>query len=94
MDDKVTTLLPTYRRPKMLNRAILSILNQTHQNVQVCVFDDSSGDETEHVVCSLMKKDGRVKYYHHPNNIGALANFKFAFNHVDPPFFSILSNAH
>lgn len=92
MHDKVTALIPTYRRPEWLRRAILSVLRQTHGNLQVSVFDDASGDGTEEVIRNLSADDKRIKYHRHENNIGALSNFKFAFNSVDTPYFSVLSN--
>jgi len=89
---KITTLIATYKRPGTLKRAISSALKQTYQDLQVSVFDDASEDETQSVVHEMMKKDPRVKYYCHDNNMGALANFKFTFQHIDTPFFSILSD--
>ena len=59
----ITTIIPTYRRPKLLRRAILSVLNQTYTNIQVCVFDNASGDETALVVAELARMDNRVKYF-------------------------------
>jgi glycosyltransferase involved in cell wall biosynthesis len=92
MNDKITTLICTYRRPKSLRRAILSALNQTHGNLQVSVFDDASGDNSEQVVVDIMKNDDRVKYYCHASNIGQLPNYRFAFESIDTPYFSILSD--
>ncbi|RKX41747.1 MAG: glycosyltransferase family 2 protein, partial [Thermotogae bacterium] len=62
----ITTIIPTYRRPKLLQRAIKSVLNQTYPHFQVCVYDNASGDETAEVVAEFAKKDPRVKYYCHP----------------------------
>ena len=92
MNAKITALIPTYRRPKYLRRSILSVLGQSYKNLQLSVFDNDSRDETKDVVSSLNKNDGRIKYHCHPNNIGALANFRHAFNSVDTPYFSILSD--
>jgi glycosyltransferase involved in cell wall biosynthesis len=52
----ITTIIPTYRRPKLLRRAIKSVLNQTYLHFQVCVYDNASGDETAEVVSELAKK--------------------------------------
>jgi len=88
----ITTIIPTYRRPKMLRRAIRSVLNQTYQHFQVCIYDNASGDETPCVAAEMAKKDPRVKYHCHPENIGALANFNYGMAHVDTQFFSFLSD--
>ena len=46
MDRKITTLIPTHRRPEYLRRTILSALSQTYSNLQVSIFDDASNDNT------------------------------------------------
>ncbi len=88
----ITTVIPTYRRPRLLRRAILSVLNQTYPHVRVCVYDNASGDETEEVVAELMQKDSRVRYHRHPENIGLFNNFNYGLQKVEPPFFSLLSD--
>jgi glycosyltransferase involved in cell wall biosynthesis len=88
----ITTIIPTYRRPKLLRRAIKSVLNQTYPHFQVCVYDNASGDETAEVVAELAKEDSRVKYHCHGENIGAINNFIYGMEHVDTPFFSLLSD--
>ena len=92
MGDKVTALIPTYQRPKLLRRAILSVLNQTHKNLQVSVFDNASGDNTEDVVAALKNQDTRILYHRHKKNMGALQNFKYAFRSVNTAYFSVLSD--
>ena len=86
----ITAVIPTYRRPALLRRAILSVLGQTYPHVRVCVFDNASGDETEAVVAALMRRDPRVYYHRHHENIGAFKNFSFGMRAVDTPYFSIL----
>jgi len=69
----ITTIIPTYlRRPVMLKRAIESVLNQTYEDFQVCVYDNCSGDETAHVPAQLMQGEDRIKYHCHTENIGGL----------------------
>lgn len=88
----ITTIIPTYRRPNLLRRAIKSVLNQAYSNFQVCVYDNASGDETAQVVAEFAKKDPRVKYHCHATNIGGFANFDYGMRHVETPFFSFLSD--
>jgi len=89
---QITTIIPTYRRPQLLRRAIQSVLNQTYPDFQVCVYDNASGDETAEVVAEFAKKDSRVKYHCHAENIGAVANFNYGMAQVDTPYFSFLSD--
>jgi GT2 family glycosyltransferase len=88
----ITAIIPTYQRPRLLKRAIHSVLNQTYPNLQVCIYDNASGDETEAVVREIAEKDQRVKYFCHPTNIGAARNFEYGLSHVNTPYFSLLSD--
>lgn len=88
----VTTVIPTYRRPQLLRRAINSALNQSRPDGIVAVFDDASGDETEAVAREFVDRDTRVTYHRHSTNLGLVGNFRFALERVATPYFSILSN--
>ena len=40
--DLVSVIIPTYKRPTTLDRAINSILGQTYSNVEIIVVDDNN----------------------------------------------------
>jgi glycosyltransferase involved in cell wall biosynthesis len=40
----VSVVIPTYKRPDMLGRAINSVLNQTYDNIEIIVVDDNDAD--------------------------------------------------
>ncbi len=88
----ITVIIPTFRRPELLRRAILSVLRQTFLSFQVCVYDDASNDDTQLVVTELAETDSRVKYHRHERNIGTAANFNYGLQRVNTPFFSFLSD--
>ncbi|MGO9607088.1 MAG: glycosyltransferase family 2 protein [Candidatus Binataceae bacterium] len=92
MEPRITTIIPTYRRPKLLRRAILSVLQQTYRDFEVKVYDNASCDETREVVGNFMASDSRVKYHCHPENIGLVQNFAYGMERVYTPFFNILSD--
>lgn len=89
---QVTTILTTFRRPKLLRRAIASVLNQTYPAIKVLVLDDASGDETEEIVTAMAKRDSRITYIRHETNIGMTPNWQFGLEHVETPYFSFLSD--
>jgi len=60
MNPKVSVIIPTYKRPHLIGRAVQSLLNQTYQNFEIVIIDDSPSDETEKVVKGL--DDIRIKY--------------------------------
>jgi glycosyltransferase involved in cell wall biosynthesis len=88
----ITTIIPTYKRPQLLKRALASVLSQTYPHFQLSVYDNASHDETEAVVREFMEKDNRVKYHCHEQNIGMIANYQFAMSQVNTPLFSLLSD--
>jgi Glycosyl transferase family 2 len=88
----ITVVIPTYRRPQLLARAIRSVLAQTDPNFAVWVYDNASGDETAAVVATFMAEDSRIHYWAHPTNIGALANFNQGMNRVASRYFILLSD--
>jgi hypothetical protein len=90
MSGKITTIIPTFRRPKSLLKAIRSVLAQTYPDFEIHIYDNASGDSTADLVRSL--QDPRIRYFCHPRNIGAVQNFQFGLSRVQTPFFSFLSD--
>lgn len=68
----VSVVIPTYKRPDTLDRAILSVLAQTYHNIEVIVVDDnnpnSEGRQLTEVKMSKFEEDSRVKYIKHEYN--------------------------
>ena len=88
----LSVLVPTYRRPSLLRRAVASALGQTFRDLVVIVFDNASGDETESVVAGFASRDQRVRYVCRDRNIGGPANFARALDDVATPYFAFLSD--
>lgn len=66
-----TVIIPTYNRGYVLKRAILSVISQTYQNIEILVVSDASSDTTEEIVKSIT--DSRIKYICHEKNRGLAA---------------------
>lgn len=88
----ITTVIPTFERSKMLKRAIESALAQDIEGQQICVHDNASSDDTEKVVEEYCKRDGRVRYFRNPVNIGAQKNIYNGIVAVETPYYSVLSD--
>jgi glycosyltransferase involved in cell wall biosynthesis len=88
----ITTVIPTFRRARLLKRAVLSALDQNDVPLQVCVFDNASDDDTGDLIAAIAAVDDRIRYHRHARNIGSGANFEFGLHSVATPFFSILSD--
>jgi hypothetical protein len=89
---QLTAIIPTFRRPELLRRAMRSVLEQDYKAIRLCVYDNASGDETRQIVSGFAAADQRVRYHCHERNLGATANFEFGIRSVNTPFFSILSD--
>ncbi|RLA46687.1 MAG: hypothetical protein DRR42_18195 [Gammaproteobacteria bacterium] len=88
----ITTVIPTFRRPLLLRRAVESVLAQSFKNLVVCIYDNDSGDETEEVVKGLIKRDSRIIYFKNSQNIGGVANISQGLERVNTPYYSLLSD--
>lgn len=89
---KVTTIIPTYRRPYLLRRAIRSVLDQSYSDFKICVYDNASGDETGEVVQAMASQDPRIHYHCHAENIGPQDNFIYGLAHADTQFVHLISD--
>lgn len=61
----VSVTLITYNHEKYIGQAIRSVLNQTHQELEVVVVNDGSTDGTARVIDSIV--DPRLRAYHQKN---------------------------
>lgn len=68
----VSVVIPTYKRPDMIARAVESVLNQTYQNIEIFVVDDNDPSfperkATEEVMVQFVSNP-RVTYIQHDRN--------------------------
>jgi|GEM_PF-1826261 len=84
----VTVGIPTFNRPAGLQRTLDCIRNQTYQNLEILISDNSSTTaETRAVALAHEQADPRVRYHRQTQNIGLEANFKFLLAQARGEFF-------
>lgn len=63
----VTVVLPIYNVEPYLDRSIQSIVNQTYQNLEILLIDDSSSDNCPQKCDEWAKMDPRIRVIHKQN---------------------------
>lgn len=59
-----------YNMEKYLDRAILSILNQSYQNFEVIIIDDYSSDKSRDIIKKYILISKKIQAFFHSNNLG------------------------
>lgn len=70
-DPAVSVCIPAYGRPRELREAIISVLQQNFEDLEIVVGDDSG--ELEDMVREL--GDGRIRYVRNPTRLGMAGNW-------------------
>lgn len=86
----VSVVIAVYNREAFIAEAIYSILNQTHQNLELIVVNDCSTDNTEQVVLSI--KDSRIKYLKNKAQLGPGESRNVGFSHATGDFITMMDS--
>ena len=63
MKDLISIIVPFLNSEKTLDKCIKSILNQTVDNYEIILIDNSSTDKSKNIATSYSKKYNFIKYY-------------------------------
>ena len=55
---------------KYIEKSLLSIINQSLQNIEIIIVNDNSKDNTEIILKRMQKKYKYIKTINHSNNLG------------------------
>jgi len=72
----VSVLMPVYNGAEFLSESIESILTQSYKNFTLVIVNDGSTDNTEEIIYSYQKRDGRIECINQRNKgiVDALNN--------------------
>ena len=80
---EISIVIPTYKRPKGLRRAITSIISQeTNVKFNVIIVDNSDNEDDFSVTEALVKElntSNKIAYFRNEKNIGCFPNWHRAF---------------
>ena len=93
---KVSVVIPTYKRPGMLGRAIESVLGQTHKDVEIIVVDDNDPkseyrSETE-IYMKQYENVSNLKYIKRKSNGGGCASRNTGINEATSDYICFLDD--
>lgn len=64
----ITIIIPVYNTSAYLPNCLESIVNQTHQNLEIIIIDDGSTDDSYKIAKKYAQKDSRVKLVYQKNS--------------------------
>src|SRR5437899_5201415 len=73
-EPRVSVVLTTYNRARVLGETVTAILNQTYSNFELIICDDHSTDSTVEVIRGFAASDARIRYLNAEHNVGMPAN--------------------
>ncbi|PGT76795.1 glycosyltransferase family 2 protein [Priestia megaterium] len=65
---KISIIIPVYNVEPYLGRCIDSVLNQSHQDIEIILINDGSVDNSGKICDEYAIKDKRIKVTHKPNS--------------------------
>jgi glycosyltransferase involved in cell wall biosynthesis len=86
---KISILIATYNRAELVKQAVISVLAQSFEDLEVIVVDDGSSDHTEKAIQSL--EDPRIKYIYQSNQ-GAASAWNRGFQASEGDYIGILGD--
>lgn len=64
MQDLISVIIPVHNSDKYLNECLDSIINQTYENLEIIVIDDSSTDKSKEIILNYANSDKRILYFY------------------------------
>lgn len=85
-DHKVTIIMTAYNTGALVERAVQSVLAQSHSNLELMVIDDASTDDTVARLQALASTDSRLRVFSSPENHGTYWSKNWCLARADGDF--------
>ncbi len=83
----VSICVPTYNRSSLIRKLLDSILNQSYQNFEIIITDNSDNLDTQKLIFEQFR-DSRIRYIKNSSNLGMGRNVQKALGFVSGEFFT------
>jgi hypothetical protein len=87
---KVTVAMSCFNNAETVEAAALSVLGQTHRNLELVIVDDASTDASRAALAALAAQDPRIRVLFNTKNQGTYANRNRVWAQSDAEFFCCL----
>ncbi|GAL83002.1 family 2 glycosyl transferase [Sporocytophaga myxococcoides] len=78
MKPLVSVICLCYNHEKFVEKALLSVVNQTYSNVEIIVVDDCSTDKSSELIMRFLKTYQSIKFIQNEANVGNCISFNKA----------------
>tara|TARA_S200000501_G_scaffold14417_1_gene12715 strand:+ start:4402 stop:5325 length:924 start_codon:yes stop_codon:yes gene_type:complete len=89
MIPKISFIIATYNNELFLKKCIDSCLNQTYENIEVCITDDGSNDSTSNIL-ELYDDDTRIKFSSFKQNKGICSALNNSYKMTSGKYIAII----
>lgn len=86
----ISVCVTTYNRPHLISDCIQSILDQSYENFELIITDNSENNDTKKIVDDFA--DSRIRYFKHEKNVGLAKNMIKAVSMASGDFFTWLGD--
>lgn len=86
----LSVIIPCYNYGRYLRQCVESVLTQD-VDLDICIVDDASTDDTERIGLSLAGEDPRVTFRRHPENRGHIATYNEGLERAQGTYSLLLS---
>ena len=76
---RVSIGMPVYNGENFIQETLDCLLSQTFDDFELIICDNASTDRTEEICRDYAARDKRIRYYRHPENLGAAKNYNRTF---------------
>lgn len=87
---KISILIPTYNRGKMILETLNCAVNQTYKNTEIIVVDNKSTDKSFEIIKEFANSHPNVRAYQNEENIGIVRNWRRCLNYSTGEYVKIL----